>query len=337
MVLIGLIGAIPAYLIGFPMPFLMGALISVGVYSATRTAVFGVDATFPKPLRMMFVALIGVMIGASFSAELMGDLPKIWASLLVMGGYVIASLAFGYGIFRHIGRLDQVTSFYSAMPGGLIEAVSLGEEAGGDVKVLALQHFTRVVLVVVTVPFLYWIWSGNAVGSAGGQSFDSAGWGPLDVAELFGLAFAGMWLGPKLRLPAAHMVGPMILSAALHGSDLLHVATPEWLLALAQLMVGTALGTSFAGARPSHLARAFGLGILYMTATLGLAFWIATTLAGVLPFGFDTLFVSFAPGGVTEMGLIALSLGISPVIVTTHHIARIGMTIVIAALTVGRV
>lgn len=337
MICIGLLGAVPAFYVGLPMPFLMGALMSVGLYSAVRTAVFDAGTEFPKPLRRLFIAVIGVMIGASFSTELMRELPSIWSSLLLMSFYVVACLVLGFVIFRHVGGLDRVTSFYSAMPGGLIESVSLGEAAGGDVKTLALQHFVRIVLVVIAVPMLYWIWSGNAVGSAGGQEFSTAPWSVVDIVELFALAAVGMWLGPKLRLPAAHMVGPLVLSAALHGADWLHVVSPNWLLAIAQLFVGTALGTSFAGTRPQHLFRAFGLGSLYMIATLGLAFCIAAMLNDWLPFEFDTLFVSFAPGGVTEMGLIALSLGISPVIVTAHHIFRIALTIAIAAVTVGRV
>jgi uncharacterized membrane protein AbrB (regulator of aidB expression) len=39
------------------------------------------------------------------------------------------------------------------------------------------------------------------------------------------------------------------------------------------------------------------------------------------------MFISFAPGGVTEMSLIALSLAASPALVSLHHILRILMTV----------
>ena len=48
---------------------------------------------------------------------------------------------------------------------------------------------------------------------------------------------------------------------------------------------------------------------------------------------FSALFLSFAPGGVSEMGLIALSLGISPMMVAAHHVFRIFVTVLIAAVT----
>lgn len=336
MLAIGLAGALLARAMGVPMPFLVGALAAVGLHAGLRTARGRAEAQFPKPLRRLFVGLIGAMIGASFTRDLLAALPSIWPSLLAMTAFVGAALGLGYAMFRVIGRYDRITAFYAAMPGGLIEAVALGEEAGADVKILALQHFARVVLVVVAVPMLYLAWTGEAVGSAGGQSFEAAPWGWTDVGSVFGLAFAGMWLGPYLRLPAAHMVGPLVLSAVLHGAGLLHLSAPFWLLALAQLVVGTGLGTSFAGARGRDLVRVFTMAALYVAVVLGLAFAVAAQLGGVLPFEFDTLFVSFAPGGVTEMGLVALSLGISPVIVTVHHVFRIALTVWLAGIVAAR-
>ena len=337
MLAIGLAGALIAAMIGVPMPFLIGALTSVGIYSAWRTQSGRSETRFPAHLRRLFVAVIGVMIGASFSADLLARLPQVWPSLAAMVVYVVAALAVGFALFRHVGGFDRPTSFYCAMPGGLIEAVALGEAAGGDVKRLTLQHFARVVMVVILVPLLYLLWSGQAVGSAGGQSFEAGPWGVLDIVELGLLAVAGIWLGPKLRLPAAHLVGPLLLSAGLHAAGILNVSSPAWLLAVAQLVVGTGLGTSFAGAQLADLGRAFGLGLVYVGGVLAMGYGFSVVLVQLTPFDFDTLFVSFAPGGVTEMGLIALSLGISPVIVTVHHVFRIGLTVAIAAITVGRV
>ena len=59
----------------------------------------------------------------------------------------------------------------------------------------------------------------------------------------------------------------------------------------------------------------------------------ALSLTGEHPF--QILLMCYAPGGVVEMGLIALSLNVSPVMVTLHHIVRIGFT-VIAVPLIGR-
>ena len=41
----------------------------------------------------------------------------------------------------------------------------------------------------------------------------------------------------------------------------------------------------------------------------------------------EVLLICFAAGGVTEMSLIALSLSANPIYVTSHHIARIILTV----------
>lgn len=54
------------------------------------------------------------------------------------------------------------------------------------------------------------------------------------------------------------------------------------------------------------------------------------------PVSFAALLISFAPGGVTETSLIALSLGIAPVLVTTHHLFRIFFTVTAAGFVTVR-
>lgn len=59
--------------------------------------------------------------------------------------------------FRVVGRLDTPTALLSAMPGGLVEMTTLGQEKGGDVMVIALVHASRILLVVVSIPYVIWL------------------------------------------------------------------------------------------------------------------------------------------------------------------------------------
>ena len=327
----GLVGGMAARAIGLPMPFMIGSLAVVGAIVVARFARTGQTTAFPQPVRRFFVGVIGALIGARFTPALLGLLPDMWISALAMGAFVLVAQAVGFAIYRGIGRYDRVTAFYAAMPGGLIEAVSMGEAAGGDARILSIQHFARIVLVVVLVPLWFLASSGTVVGSAAGQAVGALAGGLADIAGIAALSVAGIWLGPRLRLPASHLTGPLLLSVALHASDLAHLATPQWLVDLSQLVVGTGLGVMFAGATLTLLARAFGLGALTMLTMLALALGLARVVAQWSPLSFETLFIAFAPGGVTEMGLIALSLGITPMLVTAHHLLRIGLTVVMAA------
>ena len=324
------VGGLAAWAIGLPLPFMLGSLGVTAACSIAAASRGRRPIVFPQMLRRSFIAVIGTMIGGTFSSELIMFVPALWISLLAMVPFLAIAQTTGYAIYRHAGGYDRVTSLFAAMPGGLVEAVELGHEAGGDAAMLSLQHFARVVLVVVTVPQLFWLWTGDAVGSSSGQAFSNGTWSAVDIVLVFLVAGAGLLAGSWLRLPASHMMGPLLFSAALHVTGAVDIESPAWLLALAQLVVGAGLGAHFSIVTHSQLLRGFGLGLLSVAAVLAVGFAFASLLARLTPFSQEALFISFAPGGVTEMGLIALSLSISPVTVATHHLFRIVLTVTFA-------
>ncbi|MDJ0629297.1 MAG: AbrB family transcriptional regulator [Rhodobacter sp.] len=322
-----LAGGAAASALGFPMPFLIGSLIVSAAYAMWVSSTKSRAVAFPRPLRYAFIAVIGAMIGATFTPDLLQALPSLWPSLIGLSLFVMLAHALVYLLFRRIGRYDRPTALFAAMPGGLVEAITLGEQAGGDVRILTVQHFARIIIVVVTVPALFLLWNGIAVGSAAGQSFASAPAGAADIALIVALAAIGAPLGLALRIPAGQLMGALLLSAAVHVLGLASAVSPQWLLNLAQLVIGAGLGAQFSSVSAGLLGRTFGLGLLSVALMLSLGFAFAAALALWLPVPFDALFISYAPGGVTEMGLIALSLQVSPVIVAAHHLYRISFTV----------
>jgi len=327
---LGSLGGGLAALAGLPMPFLLGSLLAVAPVVIWQSAHDRETLRFPRLLRFVCVGVIGTLIGSRFSPELVAKLPTIWISLIAVAIFVMAAHGFGYMVYRRLGDYDRVTALYGSMPGGLIEGVALGEKAGGDVVLLTVHHFARIVLVVFLVPLFFVIVSGDVVGSASKMtlSVDGRASAPTDIVLIAAISAAGLWLAQRVRLPAAHLMGPLILAGLLHGTGAIEVVGPAWLVALAQLVVGTALATQFAGASLKVLGRAFSLTLVAVLGMFILAGLAALLMARVTVLDFPAAFISFAPGGVAKMGLIALSLDASPVIVAAHHFVRIGLTIV---------
>lgn len=329
---LGVVGGSMAWIAGAPLPFMLGALGTTILFViwANRQ---GREVAFPRLLRMIFVGMIGAMIGSSFDPDLLGLLPGLGATIACVTIYVILAHGAGYSMCRRIGGYDKVTAFYSAMPGGLIEAVALGTRGGGDVRILTLTHFLRVLIVVVTMPLIFTFTSGDLVGSASGQSFDRGGWGWSDVLLVVAITGVGLTIARGLHLPAGHLMGPLVLSAVLHGSGIVSTSSPEWLLFLAQLFVGVGLGAQFSGAGEVRFPSILRVAVAITVMMLGLSAIAALVMTRLTGFSFDLLFLSFAPGGVSEMGLIALSISLSPMIVAAHHVYRIFLTVLIATLS----
>ncbi|MFM2355790.1 MAG: hypothetical protein RLZZ528_1526, partial [Pseudomonadota bacterium] len=127
-----------------------------------------------------------------------------------------------------------------------------------------------------------------------------------------------------------HVTGPILLSGAAHVAGLVQGAPPVWLVWAAQVVIGTSLGVRFSGLPRGAFRRGLALAALNVAITCTVAFGIALSLHGAVGEPASALFLAFAPGGLVEMGLVALSLNMSPLYVTAHHVLRIVMAVTVA-------
>lgn len=313
--------------IGAPLPFLLGPLLIIGFIATYWPQHLPEGYKFPIWLRICFTAVIGLMIGARITPDLFSNASRLLISLAALSGFVVLAHSYNYLIFRRIGGYDRSTAFFSATPGGLYESISMGEAAGADMSRLLLQQFMRIIVVVTTVPIGLSLWTGEAVGSSSGISM-AKGVVPWQMLPELALAGgAGFLLGRMLRLPAWQLIGPMAVAGLLSLTGLVELAVPQWLVNVAQIIIGTALGMRFTGLSRGLILRGVGLGLLSVGGMLAMAAVIALILLPLYEDGFDVLLISFAPGGVTEMALIALSLHANPALVTLHHVFRIILTV----------
>ncbi|MEQ8294170.1 MAG: AbrB family transcriptional regulator [Roseovarius sp.] len=317
-----------ASLLGLPLPYLIGPLLICAAIATILPHRLPEGYRFSHRLRTIFTGVIGLMIGAQVTPELFAQAPEFVITFTALTLFVGVCLAFNFWVFRRLGGYDRVTAFYSSTPGGLYESLALGEAAGGDVARLTLQQFLRVIVVVTALPVGLSLWLGEPVGSSGGVTLarDDVPWTDLPYIVLAGAA--GYFGGRLLRFPAAQLTGPMAAAAILSVTGFFHVDIPVWLVNIAQIIVGCALGMRFTGLSRGLILRGAGLSLLSVGGMLVLALVFAVAVVPFVAEPIDVLLISFAPGGVTEMSLVALSLQANPAFVTLHHIFRILMTVI---------
>ena len=330
---LGAVGGIAAHALHLPLGYLLGSMVLVGVLSALDIKPLGKTPTLPARLRFSFVPVIGVAIGGAFTPEVARAALSWGPSLALLFVFVPLAHALGYAVYRR-GGFAPHEAFYGAVPGGLIESVQMGEEAGADVRLLIVVQTLRLILTIITVPMIFLGLTGHTVGSAAGATMVGAA-APLtlqDVALMLAAGLVGAQAGKWLRFPGYIITGPLLCSALLHVTGLLHAIPPGWLVSVTQVILGAGLGVRFVGMDHRLLARCGKLAMLNGALALGLAFGFAGLVHWTTGAPVAAGFLAFAPGGLAEMSLIALSLNMSVIFVTAHHVLRIVLAVSFAKL-----
>ncbi|MFN4191313.1 MAG: AbrB family transcriptional regulator [Tabrizicola sp.] len=322
---LGSLGGAVFYLMSLPLPWMLGAL-----FATMAAAVAGAPIRGPAGLRPAIVAVIGVLLGSRFTPEILGQAGQTALTLAVLLVYLVAVAAVVVPFYRLVGGQDWTTAYFAGMPGGLSEMIEFGEARGADVPAIVLAHSLRIVVTIALMAFLFRVVLGHDVGrtvpTAGGAL------GIADIALLAGSALLGAALGIRLRLPAPTFLGPLILSALVHVIGLTESAPPPALVVAAQVLLGTILGCRFVGIAPAMLVRAGLLSLGATVLTLALALVAGLAMRAGAGVGLDQALLALAPGGLTEMGLIALAIQADVAFVALHHVVRILVVIVLAPL-----
>lgn len=335
---IGIAGGFAFRWIGTPLPMLLGSVVTVGCASLLGFRTWGRPPKVPMWLRHFFVPIIGLSIGGAFTPAILADALTWWPTLAALFVYIPLVHWLGFQGYRRIGRLDPRTAYYSAVPGGLIEVIAMGEEAGADARMLTALQFMRLILTILLVPLAFSILQGSLVGSSSGAVL--ARGGSPDLAEavfLVVLGVTGYFGGRALRFPAYVITGPLAASGIAHLLGLIDSIPPSVLIEVTQLVIGVALGTRFVGMSPRAFFKALSLSFVNILGTMVIAVVLAVLLHRAVGQRSEAVTLAFAPGGLAEMSLVAVSLEISVVYVTTHHVMRIVLSVAVARLFAGRI
>ncbi len=321
------IGAAGGYLfkvLTLPLPWMLGSMTLV-----TIATLAGLKTRIPPLFRSVMIAVLGIMLGSSFTPQIVARMGEWIVTVAALALWMVLACSVALMYFRKVAGYDPITAFFSATPGGLNEMVIVGGAMGGDDRTISLIHASRIMLVVFTIPLWYRL-SGAVppVASASGIGLLDLPW--RDVAILATSAFVGAAGARAMKIPAGFLIGPMVLSAAVHLAGLTASKPPDALVAFAQVAIGAAIGGRFTGVTLSRIARTAAHGVVSALLMLVLTVAFSVVLARVMGYPLPAIVLAFAPGGLAEMSLIALALSVDAAFVASHHIARIIMVVTLA-------
>jgi membrane AbrB-like protein len=292
---IGASGGALFALLQLPLPWTLGSI------TASATAgVMGNRWPIPSAIRSVAWPVVGVLAGSAFTPEIFSQVGSWWKALVLSAVFPLATSTAGYFVFRKVVRLDPVTSYFAAAPGGVAELSLLGGSLGGRTPTLVLVHSTRIVTIVFAVPILLQI----AYGSQASDPLAPAQEGAHEVTDwllLIGAGLAGLLIGRFKWVPGGPMVAAMLCSGIMHAFGITDAKPPGWLVAFVQVLIGCLVGARFGD-------------ITWREARLDLVValvWSAALLAAI------------APGGSSEMVIISYALQADVAVVAFCQVARL--------------
>ncbi len=315
---LGGVGGTLAALVGLPLPWMLGPMLV-----CAAAALSGLPVAGPVAVRPVVIPVIGVMLGAGFSPEILDQLGAWAGTFALLPPFLATGGLASWLWFRRVGGYDARTAFFCAAPGGLNEMVILGGAAGADERRIALAHALRVFVAITAVALAFALIEGTTTAGFDGAHTGFRDLRAIDAGLLLGCAVAGVPLARALRLPAAGLFGPMALSAGLHLTAIVTVAPPTVLVGVAQLVIGTVLGCRFVGASLKETWGDILLGVGATLLLLAVTLVFALLVALITPAPWTQAVLAYSPGGLTEMSLLALAKNQDVAYVATAHIARI--------------
>jgi membrane AbrB-like protein len=312
--LIGTLGGALFAWLGFPAGWLSGSMVAVAAAALARRPM-----QMPTPLaRVVFVA-VGISLGAAVTPETLRGVATWPFSVIMLAIAVICATFASAYYLRKVHRWDMLSALFGSMPGALSQVIAYANQNKSDLRGIAIVQTIRVVILTACLPVTL-----AALGLV-----DPARAGPprleapvYELAILVVACSAIAALLQWLRFPGGLIFGAMLGSAVLHGTGWIHAVLPWWVVNAAMMALGAITGSRFANT---------GLRLLlqYLAAGLG-SFAVAIAVVSVFAWGVTSVMVlrvpdvvvSYAPGALDAMMILALALHLDPIFVGAHHVAR---------------
>lgn len=319
--LIAIAGGILFSYLHAPLPWTLGPIVLVACVGLVRKQ----PMTWSIKIRNIALILLGYAMGRPFTVEtvqaIVVQLPLMLVATLVT---VSAGIFTGWLMYKKT-KIDFTTCLLGCVPGGLSQMVVLAAEMKNvDLTAVTIMQTLRMLSVVFSIPFLtIHVLSDGPIDSSAGAGLSAAA--DLSAVMMWAaVAVSGAVIGKWIHLPTATMLGPILAVAGfVIATGMTAVPVPQPILYAAQLCVGAFIGSSI---ELQRMVSYQGMGpvlvggvLLVLSVSMGMGVVVAAMTGET----FATSFLSTAPGGLTEMGITALTVGANISTMTAYQLTRL--------------
>ena len=308
--------AIVAEYFNIPLAWFLGPMIITSI-----AALSGLKIIMPKIVLSFILIILGLHIGNYIDQNLFNQIfDWIWTSLIMLI-YIIICILVVAKYLQKFASYGEKASIFSAAPGALGPLMILAENEKTDLSQVATSHLIRLIIIITIIPFIVVNNTSNDV--LLNNDFNYLTQNHLNLVLLIAASLFFIFIFDKIRIPAALLSGTLFASGLLQITDIASYKLPDQSINFCLLILGASVGCRFAEKTVKEIANNSLHSVVATTilVLLGLvAAYIATFFVDT---NILTLILSFSPGGIYEVAVIAIAFDLDPDFVAFHHIIRL--------------
>ena len=312
-VAVGALGGLFFYSLRIPGGAISGSMVAVAILSATgrATPIGGI-------LRVLALSTMGLAIGSAVGPDTFANLAAYPVSMVMMSVCVIAVTFASATVWHVLMRWPGPMALLASVPGSMSYIVSVSMSLGADAPKIAVVQMSRVIFLATILPFIVVYEAGGHYSPPELRIIDPM---PMVLLTLVvGIGFGALLT--RFKFAGGMLLGALIISGIVHFLEWSPGRTPMWLFNSGQILLGSWVGSRFV----DFNWRLFGRICIGTTMAVGAAMLVSVCFAFAASkmFGvsFGTALIAYAPGGQDAMMVLALALGVDPIFVSAHHLAR---------------
>ena len=310
--------ALVADYFSLPLAWFLGPMIATSL-----GALMGLKIKMPRLILSSILILLGLYIGNYIDKDLFAKIHEWVFTSLIMLIYIILSILVVSIYLQKFSGYEKKTSIFSAAPGALGPLMILAEDQKTDLSHVATAHLIRLIIIVTVFPFIVNSYYDENFLTLEQEIFKDQN--NIHLALLILSSIVLILIFDKLKIPAALLAGTLVASGLLQITEIASYQISPKIVDYCLLILGASVGCRFADKTFNEVAKNTFHSFIatFLLVALGLLAAFAASL--IIDKNFFTLLLSYCPGGIYEVAVIAIFFNLDPEFVSFHHIIRLLM------------
>ena len=293
--------ALIADFLNLPLAWFLGPMLATSL-----AALLGLKIRIPRLVLASILILLGFYIGNYIDKDLFSQIHEWAFTSLIMLIYILASIFIVSKYLQNFSNYEKKTSIFSAAPGALGPLMILAEDQKSDLSHVATAHLIRLIIIVTIFPFF--VNSFYNVESINNMHIVFSDQNEYHLLALIIVSLILIFLFDKIKFPAALLSGTLVASTLLQITEIASYKITPNVVNYCLLILGSSVGCRFADKSFKEIARntLHSLVATILLVFLGLLAAFAASL--IIDKNIFTLILSYCPGGIYEVAVIAIFL-----------------------------